>query len=138
MKGRMKSQRVSAAVLYVLLGVTAVVVARVDALLVWMYILLGGILLLTLAMMACKFALTWADSPRAALRPWLGAGLLAVVLLVSWLVGSDVPLDIPGYDGTENTPFWLKLADMFLYAMYALLGLAVVLIVAFAVWKWKR
>ncbi len=138
MKRRMKIQNVSAAVLYVLLGVTAVVVARVDALLVWMYILLGGILLLTLAMMACKFTLTWADSPRAALRPWLGAGLLAVVLLVSWLVGSDVPLDIPGYDGTENTPFWLRLADMFLYAVYALLGLAVVLIVAFAVWKWKR
>lgn len=133
----MRIQNVSAAVLYVLLGVTALVVARIDALLVWMYILLGGILLLTLAMMACKFALAWADSPRAALRPWLGAGLLAVVLLVSWLVGSDAPLDIPGYDGTENTPFWLKLADMFLYAVYALLALAVALIAAFAVRKWK-
>ena len=137
MRRRMRIQNVSAAVLYVLLGVTALVVARIDALLVWMYILLGGILLLTLAMMACKFALAWAASPRAALRPWLGAGLLAVALLVSWLVGSDVPLDIPGYDGTENTPFWLRLADMFLYAMYALLGLGVVLIVAFAVRKWK-
>ena len=131
----MRIQNVSAAVLYVLLVVTALVVAHIDALLVWMYILLGGILLLTLAMMACKFALTWAASPRAALRPWLGAGLLAVVLLVSWLMGSDVPLDIPGYDGTENTPFWLKLADMFLYAVYALLGMAVALIVAFAVRK---
>ena len=137
MRRRMRIQNVSAAVLYVLLGVTALVVARIDALLVWMYILLGGILLLTLAMMACKFALAWADSPRAALRPWLGAGLLAVVLLVSWLVGSDAPLDIPGYDGTENTPFWLKLADMFLYAVYALLALAVALIAAFAVRKWK-
>ncbi len=160
---RFRIQNVSGAVLYVLLGVTAVVLALfffggetpleertvadlskeeplyTNLLLGWMYVLAGLVLLLTLCMMARRFALAWVVSPREALRPWLGAGLLAVVLLVSWLLGSDVPLDIPGYDGTENTPFWLKLADMFLYAVYVLLGGGVALIAGFAVWKrWRR
>ena len=38
-------------------------------------------------------------------------------------------MEIPGYGGTENVSFWLKLADMFLYAIYVLLGVAVLLIV---------
>ena len=47
-------------------------------------------------------------------------------------------MDIPGYDGQENSPFWLKLADMFLYTLYILLGLAVALIAGFSVMKKLR
>ena len=59
--------------------------------------------------------------------------LLVVVLAVSWCMGSDRPLNMPGYDGTENVPFWLKVSDMFLYAIYTLLGIALALIAGFGI-----
>ena len=66
-------------------------------------------------------------------------GALILLLGVSWLCGSERPLDLPGYDGGENTPFWLRLADMFLYAVYVLLGVGVALVVGFGVRKrWMR
>ena len=29
-------------------------------------------------------------------------------------MGSGTPMNIPGYEGTDNVYFWLKLTDMFL------------------------
>lgn len=159
---KFRIQRVSGAVLYAMLALTVGILSLfffggetpeeqrlvfdlskeeplyTDVLMYWMYALLGLAVLLTLGMMSYKFLLTWADSPREALRPLLGAGLLAVVLALSWLAGSSLPLDILGYDGQENSPFWLKLADMFLYTLYILLGLAVALIAGFSVMKKLR
>ena len=159
MERKFRIQNASGAVLWVLLGVTAVVLAlfflggetppgerlvadltkdeplHTDALLVWMYVLLGVAVAATLGTMAHRFLRRWAASPREALRPLAGAGLLTLVLGMAWLCGSDRPLDMPGYDGGGNTPFWLRLADMFLYTVYVLLGVAVVVVIGFAVRK---
>ena len=45
---------------------------------------------------------------------------MVAVVVISWTMGSEEPLVIPGYSGTENVPFWLKLTDMFLYSIYIL------------------
>ena len=37
-------------------------------------------------------------------------------------MGSEKALVIPGYDGAENVPFWLKITDMFLYSIYIMLA----------------
>lgn len=150
---KLKIQRISGGVLGGLLAVTLAVLAlfflggetpeeqrllpelaqpepaQTDALLVWMYVLAGLALAVTLVGVAYKLAARCVWSPRSALRSLLALALLAGVLGVSWCLGSDRPLDMPGYDGTENVPFWLKVADMFLYAIYILLGLAVALAV---------
>ena len=42
---------------------------------------------------------------------------------------------MPGYDGTENVPFWLRLTDMFIYSIYFLMGMTVLLIIAGSVKK---
>ena len=47
-------------------------------------------------------------------------------MVVAWSMGSDKPLNIPGYDGADNVPFWLKVTDMFLYTIYFLLGATLV------------
>lgn len=154
---RLKIQRISGIVLGVLLAVTVGVLclfflggetpeeqrlvpelaqsepAQTDSLLVWMYVLSGLALVVTLAGVIYKFVARCILSPRSALRSLLGMASLAVVLMVSWYVSSDRPLDMPGYDGTENVPFWLKVADMFLYAIYILLGIVVALLVGFGI-----
>jgi hypothetical protein len=44
-------------------------------------------------------------------------------------MGSDEPLTIPGYSGTDNVPFWLKITDMFLYSIYILFAGTVLAII---------
>lgn len=163
MMRKFRIQNASGAVCYVLLGVTVLVLALfimggetpleerlvadltkdepryTDALLVWMYVLLGLAVALTLGAMACQFLRRLAVSSREVWRSLAGVGALILLLGVSWLCGSERPLDLPGYDGGENTPFWLRLADMFLYAVYVLLGVGVALVVGFGVRKrWMR
>lgn len=154
---KLRIQRISGLVLGLLLAATAVVLclfflggetpegqrllpelsqsepAQTDALLVWMYVLFGLALLVTLGGVTYKFVARCILSPRSALRSLSGMALLAVVLGVSWCAGSDRPLDMPGYDGTENVAFWLKAADMFLYAIYILLGIAAALALGFGI-----
>ena len=55
----------------------------------------------------------------------VGVILLVIVMIVAWSMGNGEPMVIPGYSGTENVPFWLKLTDMFLYTIYFLLGATV-------------
>lgn len=155
--GKLKIQKVSGAVLGLLLAATLGVAGLfflggetpekerlvadltleeplyTDALMVWAYILFGLALAVTLGGVLWKFAARCAVSPRSALRSLLGVALVAGVLALSWCLGSDRPLDMPGYDGQENTVFWLKVADMFLYAIYTMLGLATALILGFGI-----
>lgn len=156
---RWKIQRLSGGVLGVLLLMTLVVVAlfflggeapeeqrvvadvslsepaQTDVLMGWMYVLLGLAVGVSLVGVMYKFVARCLVSPRSALRSLLGVALVVGVLALSWCLGSDRPLDMPGYDGAENVPFWLKVADMFLYAIYILLGLVVALMAGVSLWK---
>lgn len=104
-----------------------------DGLMVWMYVLLGLTVLVSVAGVMIKFVARCVVAPRSALRSILGVVLVAGVLVVSWCMGSDQPLAMPGYDGKENVAFWLKMADMFLYTIYVLMGLALALVVGFSI-----
>mgnify|MGYP000133497847 FL=1 len=70
-----------------------------------------------------------------AIKSLLGLILIIVVLVISWAMGSDQPLVMPGYDGAENVPFWLKLTDMFLYTIYIMMGAMILLIFGFGIAK---
>lgn len=96
--------------------------AQTDALLYLMYGLFGLAVVATILAFLFQFGAALKDSPVKALKSLFGVILLAVVLIVTWSMGDGTPLTIPGYSGTENVPFWLKLTDMFLYTFYILLG----------------
>ena len=55
--------------------------------------------------------------------------------IVAWAMGDGTPMQIPGYSGTDNVPFWLKVTDMFLYSIYILLFVTVVAIIASGIKK---
>ena len=100
--------------------------ANTDTLLYLVYALLGIAIVATVVGFLFQFGTALKDNPVAALKSLLGVVLLVVVMVVAWSMGSDKPLNIPGYDGADNVPFWLKVTDMFLYTIYFLFGATLV------------
>ena len=156
---KVRIQKVSGTVLYVMLAITLVILgmfffggetpldqrlvadtameepAQTDALIYWMYILFGIAVIITIAAAIYQFVTGFIDSPMTAIKSLLGLILIIVVLVISWAMGSDQPLVMPGYDGAENVPFWLKLTDMFLYTLYIMMGAMILLIFGFGIAK---
>ena len=97
--------------------------AQTDALLFLMYGLFG------IAAFLFQFGTALKDNPGNALKSLIGVIVLVAVVVIAWAMGSDEPLNIPGYDGTDNVPFWLKITDMFLYSIYILFGATVLAII---------
>lgn len=109
--------------------------AYTDTLLYQMYAMIGLAVVVTIVAFVQQFASAFKDSPKMALKSLTGGLLLALVLIVSWAVGSTETLYIPGYEGTDNVPFWLKLTDMFIYSIYFLLSIAIIAIIVSSIKK---
>ena len=109
--------------------------ANTDALLYLMYGLFAVAVIATIVAAIFQFGSALKDNPVSAIKSLIGLILLVLVMVVSWAMGSEETLRMPGYDGTENVPFWLKLTDMFLYSIYFLLGATVVAIILSSIWK---
>lgn len=151
----MKIQKISGTVLYVILAITIVIVGLfffggedtnrivadpemsqplyTDSIIYLIYALLGVTILATLAGALYQFVASFMDSPAKALKSLIGIIALAAVVIISWSIGSEEPLVLQGYDGTENVPFWLKITDMFLYSLYFLMGTLILLILGFGI-----
>ena len=93
------------------------------------YALLAVAVIATLVGVLFQFGSALKDNPGAALKSLIGLIVLIVVVVIAWTMGSDEPLTIPGYSGTDNVPFWLKITDMFLYSIYILFAGTVLAII---------
>jgi len=151
----MKIQKVSGSVLYVILAITIIVAGLfffggedpnplvpdmsqpvyTDSLIYLMYVLLGITIVITLAAAVYQFVMNFIDSPKAAIKSLASIIVLVGLLIVAWAAGSEQALVMPGYDGAENVPFWLKLTDMFLYTIYIMMAVLILLILGFGISK---
>ena len=109
--------------------------AHTNALLSLIYALLGLAVAVTIIAAIAQFGMALKDNPVGALKSLIGLIALVVVLVVSWIIGSDQPLNIQGYEGADNVPFWLKTTDMLLYTIYFLMGATIVAIIVSSIWK---
>lgn len=152
---KMKIQKVSGSVLYVILAITIIVAGLfffggedpnplvpdmsqpvyTDSLIYLMYVLLGITIVITLAAAVYQFVMNFIDSPKAAIKSLASIIVLVGLLIVTWAAGSEQALVMPGYDGAENVPFWLKLTDMFLYTIYIMMAILILLILGFGISK---
>jgi len=94
---------------------------RTDIALMWAYVLL----LITM-LAAIGFPLVSVMSnPKALIRLLAILAGAAVLVVVSYLLAKDAPIEIIGYDGTDNSnPGTLKMIDTVLFVTYLLFGLA--------------
>lgn len=154
---KIKIQKISSSILYVILVVTLVILGMfffggedtnrivsdpemsqplyTDPLIYWIYILLGVTIVVTILAAIFQFATSFMDSPKEAIKSLIGLIAMVVLLVVTYSIGSGEPLVLPAYDGTDNVPFWLKITDMFLYSFYFMMGAAILLILGFGIAK---
>ena len=99
------------------------------------YVMIGLAVAVTLIAALFQFGSTMKDHPANAMRSLIGIVALAVVMIVSWFIGSAETLYIPAYTGPDNVPFWLQFSDMFIYTIYFLLGATIVAIIASSIWR---
>jgi hypothetical protein len=96
---------------------------KTDIALGWAYIMVGITLLLALI-----FPLFYMFSSTRSLIQTVGVLAIAAVLVgVAYLLSSDTPIYIPGFEGTDNSnPGVLKFVDTAMFTTYFLIGLALI------------
>lgn len=141
----MSMQRVLSIFLYLLIGVSAILIAIfyfgpdvegttgtnleepkiTNFILQWAYILLGlG------ALLAIIFPVGYmVVNPKNAFKALVALVIVGVVVLAGYLLASDEILQMASYQGTDNNPVTLKWSGTGLLTMYILLGLAILSII---------
>ena len=97
-------------------------------LLFWAYILLALCISGMVIFGIFQFGSSFKTSPKAAI---MGLGVLvafAVLLIIAYSIGDSALITSPINSESQkyNVPFWLKITDMWLYAMYMLLALCII------------
>jgi uncharacterized membrane protein len=72
-----------------------------------------------------KFATGLIDNPKGSIKTVIGIVLFIAVLVVAWAIASDEPLVMASGE-TYTDATMLKMSDMMIYSIYALLGVAAV------------
>lgn len=91
-----------------------------DLFLIWSYILLGIVILVTLGVVITEFVKNCKYDRRKAIRTSVVVlGFIALVL-VCWFLGSPEKVNIIGYEGTDNVGAMAQMSDAIIYLCYIL------------------
>jgi len=97
--------------------------------LVWNYILVILVILVTLAVVVWEFTKMYkVDKKKAMNGLYVVVGFIALVVLC-WLLGSPNEVKIIGYEGTDNVGGMARLSDACMYLTYILVLATVVTLV---------
>lgn len=139
-----KIRKISSWTLLVLAAISVVIIAlfffggKVDptaanpepvfttALLYWVYFIFAAAVVALLLFGLSKFVAQLKSNPKGAITSLVIAILFVALLLVTYAIGSTDKLPLGSSFAEYNTPFWLKLSDMWLYSTYTLVALAIV------------
>ncbi len=98
--------------------------------LIWAYILLAACAISMILFGVTQFANKFKTNPKGALTSLAIFAGFAILLVIAYFMGDATPLNGINADSQKfNVESWLKVTDMWLYAMYIMLTLSVVGIV---------
>lgn len=63
-------------------------------------------------------------NPKSAIKTFIGIVVVAILIFVAWQFADGTIMDIAGYTGPDNIPTRLKMVDVAIFMMYALVGVA--------------
>ncbi|MFA6127574.1 MAG: hypothetical protein WC699_09730 [Bacteroidales bacterium] len=66
------------------------------------------------------------SNPKQGLKALFSVIGIAIMMFIAYSLGDDTIMDIAGYNGTGNVPKTLKMTDMALFSMYAMIAGAVI------------
>jgi len=104
----------------------------------WVYVLFGMVIAATFFFTSKHIIDIFLRRPKSAFKRLVPFGLFALLLLLTYLLGSGQILNIPQYAGSENVYIWLKVADMWLYSIYFLLGITIVAVILGILWSYLK
>ena len=96
-----------------------------NGLLYWKYILLAITVFAVFAFSIMGFINSFRHNRKRAINSLLTLVVFAVLLVIAYTIGDGTPLNILGYEGTDNVPAMLKLTDMWIYSVYILMTLTI-------------
>ena len=91
-----------------------------DALIYWIYVLIGLVLFITLGLSLFQFVQSFIANPKKGVKSLCIIVAFVAVFVVSWFVGTGDEIAIVGYEGTDNQGFWAQFTDMCIYSIYIL------------------
>ena len=109
-----------------------------DIVLYWSYVLLVITIAALILFAIAAFFKQLKESPKKALSGFLVLVGIAALFVVTFLIGDGTLMNIPGYDGSDNTPKTLKMTDMWLFSSYVMLVLTFLAILFLPLIKRKR
>ena len=96
-----------------------------NGLLYWIYVLLAITVFAVVAFSIMGFTNNFRYNKKRAINSLVTLLVFAVLLVIAYTIGDGTPLDILGYEGTDNVPAMLKLTDMWIYSVYILMSLTI-------------
>ncbi|MCD8176298.1 MAG: hypothetical protein LUE98_02260 [Tannerellaceae bacterium] len=101
-----------------------------DLLLNWTYVLFGLTVVSTVIFAIWQFIGTLKTNTKGALMGLGAIVVFIVVMFIAYSIGDTTPLASINADSAHyNTPFWLKVTDMWIYTTYILIGLIILAVV---------
>ncbi len=105
--------------------------------LLWNYILVALVCLVTFAVVVWKFIETYKVDQKKAMKKLIVVIGFILLLVVCWFAGSTDKVDIIGYEGTDNEGAMARLSDACLYVTYILV-VATIATMAWGIIRTKR
>ncbi|MCL2072797.1 MAG: hypothetical protein FWH18_02655 [Marinilabiliaceae bacterium] len=90
----------------------------------WGIFLTIGAALLTLLFEVLKIVM----QPKKAFRTVISLGVMIVLGLIALALADSTPLNIIGYEGTDNVRGMLILSDIFIFTAYLVFGISIILV----------
>ncbi|MDR2914225.1 MAG: hypothetical protein LBV74_05280 [Tannerella sp.] len=101
-----------------------------SELLIWMYILLAVCAISLVLFGVLQFANKFKTDPKGALMTLAVFAGFVILLVIAYFIGDATPLSGINADSQKfNVESWLKVTDMWIYAIYIMLTLSVVAII---------
>lgn len=97
-----------------------------DLLLNTTFALVAVSLIVTFVLSLINYIRNLLHEPKKSLKSLLAPLAIIAIIYVSYLMGDDTPLNLPGYEGTGNEGMTLVLADVCLFTAYIMVAITVV------------
>ncbi len=105
--------------------------AHSDALLYWTY----ALFIISAVLAIVSFVHFMICNPKASMGSLYVLVGSIILLIITWFCGSPAKLEILGYEGTDNVGTWAQISDMFIYALYVLVVVAILCAILGAIKK---
>ncbi len=109
-----------------------------DIVLYWCYVILAITIVVLILFAIVGFFTSLKDNPKKALGGLVALVGIAVLLIITYVIGDGTLLNIPGYSGTDNNPGTLRMTDMWIYSVYVMLALTILAIILSPIFKRRK